>query len=82
MIYQIPSPEEPISQGDVIDNCGILFWDGPASNSQPATVRVRAIILTQACDLAQSKAERVLVAVVHDAQKLVDRGILNSALDP
>ena len=80
MIYQIPPPEEPISQGDIIDNCAILFWDGSVGELQPATVRVRVIILTQACDLAQSKAERVLVAVVHNAQHLVDRGLLNPGL--
>ena len=38
------------------------------------------VVLTQACDLAQKKATRSLVAVVHDAQRLVDRGILRSAV--
>ncbi len=39
----------------------------------------RVIVLTQACDLAQAKVESVLVAPVHDAQTLVDAGILCGA---
>ncbi|HJT33540.1 MAG TPA: hypothetical protein VJ783_15960 [Pirellulales bacterium] len=36
--------------------------------------------MTQACDLAQAKADTVLVAVVHDAQKLVEAGVLKRPL--
>ena len=39
----------------------------------------RVIVLTQACDLAQARADRVLVARVHQAQQLVDEGILKAA---
>jgi hypothetical protein len=84
MIYEELAPHEGLSQGDTIDECPILFWEMSPSGSeaplQPATVRVRVVALTQACDLAQMKATRALVAVVHDAQQLVDRGILKSAL--
>jgi hypothetical protein len=36
----------------------------------------RVVVLTQACDLAQTNSSRVLVAQVHDAQKLVEMGVL------
>ena len=36
--------------------------------------------MTQACDLAQEKSGRVLVAQVHDAQKLVDDGVLKGTV--
>jgi hypothetical protein len=34
------------------------------------------VLLTQACDLENSKTIRIQVAVVHDAQKLVNAGLL------
>ncbi|MGO8676205.1 MAG: hypothetical protein ACLQVX_10090 [Limisphaerales bacterium] len=84
LIYQAVRPDEAVSQGDLLDDCPILLWDdsGPAADApmQSATARVRAVVLTQACDLAQQKATRVLVAVVHDAQHLVDRGVLKPNL--
>lgn len=69
-----------MSQGDIFEDCPILVWEEPGSvgESGPAAVRmnVRAIVLTQACDLAHGKATRVLVALVHSAQELVDQGVL------
>jgi hypothetical protein len=41
---------------------------------------VRVVVLTQACDLAQTKANRVLVATVHEAKVLVDRKILKEGV--
>jgi len=38
------------------------------------------IVLTQACDLAQAKVELVLVARVHDAQTLVETGVLKGTV--
>ena len=38
----------------------------------------RVIVLTQACDLAQGKRNKAVVAVVHEAQWLVDQGILKA----
>jgi hypothetical protein len=82
MIYEQPQSAEPLSQGDLLDGCPILFWEvaSPAVGARPesATARARVVVLTQACDLAQAKATRVLVAVVHDVQHLVERGILSS----
>jgi len=84
LIYRPAPPDEAVSQGDIFDECPILFWDdaGPDVGARMAsvTVRVRAVVLTQACDLAQQKATRVLVAVVHGAQSLIDRGVLKSNL--
>ena len=40
--------------------------------------RERVIVLTQACDLAQTKTTKVLVALLHAAQLLVDRGVLKA----
>jgi hypothetical protein len=36
------------------------------------------LLLTQACDLANSKTTRVQVAIVHSAQRLVDLGLLKA----
>ena len=36
------------------------------------------IVLTQACDLAQAKTSKVLVALLQPAQGLVERGILKA----
>ncbi len=81
MIYQQVDADAPLSQGDIFDDCSILFWKsdaGGAAAPSAATSHVRVVVLTQACDLAQGKARRVLVAVVHEAQKLVERGILKA----
>jgi hypothetical protein len=79
MIYDQLPASEPLSQGDVLDDCPILFWEwltGGVARPESATTQVRAVVLTQACDLAQAKSTRVLAAVVHQVQHLVDRGIL------
>ena len=82
MIYRAPSPGESLTQGDVLDDCPLVYWETLSSEAEtelrPVTVRMRVVVLTQACDLAQGKATRVLVAVVHEAQHLVDRGLLKS----
>lgn len=40
----------------------------------------RVIVLTQACDLAQAKTSKVLVAVVHDAAELVQKGVMKASV--
>jgi len=84
MIYEQPAADEPLSQGDLIDECPLLFWEVSDSQAeaipQAATAKASIVVLTQACDLAQSKATRVLVAVRHIAQHLVDRGVLKRSL--
>ena len=83
MMYQRPRSEEPVSQGDILDDCPLLLWEiGPLETAEPepATIRARVVILTQACDLAQEKATRVLVAVVHSAPHLVERGVVTAKI--
>src|SRR4051812_29051868 len=83
MIYEIPELSEALSQGDILNDCPILFWDYPVAGALPesTSTSVRVVVLTQACDLAQAKATRVLVALVHGVQHLVERGILQSKSD-
>jgi hypothetical protein len=82
LIYEQPEPADALTQGDLLDDCPILFWECPLATApaQPesASTSVRVVVLTQACDLAQTKATRVLVAVVHQVQRLVERGVLQS----
>jgi hypothetical protein len=69
-----------LSQGDIFDACPLVFWADQtrevAEGDQAHRVRARVIVLTQACDLANEKTERVVVAVVHDAGELVRTGRL------
>ncbi len=80
MIYETPGPTDALSQGDILDDCPILVWEQSAADAgpEPASTHVRALVLTQACDLAQAKATRVLIAVVHRVSFLVGRGILQA----
>ena len=39
---------------------------------------IRVVVLTQACDLAQEKTTRVVVAPVHEAAELVARNVLKA----
>jgi len=84
MIYRAPSLHEPLTQGDILDDCPLVYLEslGPAmpAETRPVTGPARVVVLTQACDLAQSKATRVLVAVVHEAQHLVNLGLLKSSI--
>jgi hypothetical protein len=83
MIYQSIDAATPLSQGDIFDHCPIFGADEVADALAPQAVPtrwfVRAIVLTQACDLAQARTNKVLVAVVHDAAGLVQQGILKAS---
>lgn len=76
-------PAEPIDQGDIIDACPLITLD----TEEVADVEVlpvrhsleRVIVLTQTCDLAQQRTTRAVVAVAHEAQYLVDQGLLKPA---
>jgi hypothetical protein len=82
MIYTTPDTEEPLSQGDILDDCPVFGLDVSSSDvdldGAPARWQERVIVLTQACDLAQLKTSKVLVALLQPAQMLVERGILKS----
>jgi hypothetical protein len=76
---------DPLTQGDLIEDCplvGLNLAFSPLDLNDPATKwwTLRVIVLTQACDLAQAKADSVLVAPVHDAQKLVEQGVLKGTV--
>ncbi|MGO9918842.1 MAG: hypothetical protein ACLQIB_29610 [Isosphaeraceae bacterium] len=80
-MYEQPDPTD-LSQGDILDDCPILIWKlapPPLDLDVPPVVRViRVVVLTQACDLAQDKTTRVVVAPVHEAAELVARSILKA----
>src|SRR4051794_4988639 len=80
MMYSAPPDDEPLCQADILDGCPIFALDvattGVDLNAAPARWQERVIVLTQACDLAQAKTTKVLVALVHPAQLLVERGVL------
>lgn len=83
MIYQAADDDTAIDQSDIIEGCPILTikqfsldtLDAPQIN---VTIS-RVLVLTQTCDLANRKTSMVTVAVVHDAQFLVDHGLLKPA---
>lgn len=81
MIYETPDPDAPLTQGDIINECPLVFWtmdrgSDEAFLRQPASSIERVIVLTQACDLANTKTSNVQVAVVHATDWLVAEGIL------
>lgn len=82
-MFEAVAPDVPLSQGDVLDDCPVFGLE-PGSPVDLAAVptrwSVRVIVLTQACDLAQAKASRVLVALVHTARLLVESGVVKAAL--
>jgi hypothetical protein len=69
-----------LSQGDIFDDCPLVFWEDQTrqveESDEPVSKRARVIILTQACDLANDKTTRVVVAAIHAAERLVKAGLL------
>jgi hypothetical protein len=83
VIYARPAPEEPIDQGNLIDDFPVvelrgLRPDAPDSPSPVSALR-RVIVVTQTCDLANAKATTANVAEAFDADFLVARGIFKPA---
>jgi hypothetical protein len=83
-MYQPLSPDETLSQGDLIDGCPVFRLNAipPYTDLDAAPQRTftRVVVLTQACDLVQTKTTRVVVAPVHAAADLVAQGILKASL--
>jgi len=80
MIYNLPVPDDPIEQGDLIDSCPVVRVTG-FHPDQPGTATVeldthKCIVLTQTCDLANDKVEDAVLASAFDAQYLVDQKVL------
>lgn len=84
MVYEANLTESPLSQGDVIEVCPLFSLDDPNAVTDlavsPVRWQSRIVVMTQACDLAQAKTMRVVVAPVYSAQKLVERGILKASV--
>jgi hypothetical protein len=84
-MFAVPASDALLTQGDVLDECPLA---SVSADNIPADLRTistqrwlaRVIVLTQACDRAQPKTDVVLVAQVHEAQKLVAQGVLKAAM--
>ena len=79
-MYEIAPPEQGISQGDILDDCPIFSLERPGGDPdavwEVVEFRIRVVVMTQACDLAQDKTTRVVVAVVKTCEHLVAEGVL------
>ena len=79
-MYTVPPDQEHLSQGDILDACPIFGLQVAGAvvdlEAEPVRWRERVIVLTQACDLAQTKTTKVLVALLHPAQTLIAKGVL------
>lgn len=84
MIYELVGRAEPLTQGDLLDDCPLFEYPLDAAGSPQVDAAIvghsRVIVLTQACDLAQKKVSQVVVARVHLALDLVNAGILKDKL--
>jgi hypothetical protein len=81
-VYRKLPRDAPLGQGEIIADCPIVRWENTGSVQAPQWEAVetlkRVILLTQACDLHHPKTTWVVVGLVHDAQSLVDSGILKA----
>jgi hypothetical protein len=88
MIYGSPSADAAPDQGDIIEGCPILqvstyaprtILAGDSSSLEVKSELCRIVVITQTCDLANAKTTAAVVARLHAAQQLVDRGLLRAA---
>jgi len=81
-MFAKPTQSEPLSQGDIIDSCPLIFWDCYRNDDEvilkPQEIDVRVIVLTQSCDLENKKSTRVQIALVHEAERLVEQGVVKA----
>jgi len=79
-MYETLNSTTPLRQGEIIDDCPLLFWgrSSTAAEWQVSKSLSRIVILSQACDLESPKLTRVQVATVHAANALVESGVLNA----
>src|SRR5712691_1228502 len=81
MMFQRPPLESPLDQGDILEACpALVIGEYDEESNSPTTTRFdrrRVIVLTQTCDLA-NRSNWVTVAIVYEAQSLVDEGLLKA----
>lgn len=81
-MYSVPPLDSQITQGDLVDRCPLLSLTGQSSSTiktwDVTQTNQRIVVLSQACDLANSKTTKDQVAVVHEAQWLVQSGVLKA----
>ena len=81
-MYESVTADEPLTQGDVIDDCPLfrlpVSANDPDLSANPLRWNARVVVLTQACDLTQAKSTKVLVAMVQTAS-LPDRVSISRA---
>jgi hypothetical protein len=76
MIYATIPADTLLTQGDILDNCPVYRHD-ESGDAERFTARV--IVLTQACDIAQNKADLVVVATISTAEDVIEAGALKAA---
>jgi hypothetical protein len=80
MIYAGPSYGSAIDQGDIVESCPLTFLTEYDMNrpeeAEVECVPARVLVLTQTCDLAHRKISEITVAIVYEAQFIVDKGLL------
>jgi hypothetical protein len=76
MIYQVVPNDMLLTQGDILDRCRVYRH---REGGDVESFLHRVIVLTQACDLAQQKADSVVVAVIRTVEEVVATGELKAA---
>jgi hypothetical protein len=81
MIYERVDATKSLTQGDIIEECPLVYLEMSPDESGVLVPRQvasseRVVVLTQACDLVNTRASKVQVALVHEATRLVNAGIL------
>lgn len=88
MIFDLPSGEASVDQGDIIEGCPVLhvaafnagrLLAGDLSSLEIASNFCRVIVVTQTCDLANEKTTLAMVARMHEAGQLIRQGLLKAA---
>ena len=75
MIYRIVPADELLTQGDIIEGCTVVrvLPDGSVDE-----ILERVIVMTQACDIVQAKADQIVVAVLYTTDEIVQQGQLKA----
>lgn len=78
MMYEFVSPETLLTQGDLLWECPLTGFEKNNLQAEPLWIlsqaKERVLVLTQACDIANGKTTRLLVAVVHGVESVVASG--------